>query len=53
MEREHFRDKMSLLKRPVLLLNFVICIYQKKQVMEYLEENEWYYGLVFRENAAR
>ena len=32
MAREHFRDKMSLRKRPVLIMNFVVCVSTERQV---------------------
>lgn len=38
MEREHFRDEMSLRKRPVLLINFVICVYQQKRKVMHMKK---------------
>lgn len=38
MAREHFRDKMSLQKRPVLYINFVICVYQRKRQVTHMKK---------------
>ena len=38
MEREHFRDEMSLRKRPVLFINFVICVYQQKRKVMHMKK---------------
>ena len=38
MERGRFRDKMSLRKRPVLFMNFVICVYQQERQVTHMKK---------------